>query len=203
MRVERTEGTFPSDSLETKRRILDAASEEFADCGFAGARVDRIAAKAQANKQLIYRYFGSKQQLYDAVFVDLTARIRGEGRADSTHPGLSVFEAMLGSRGDDELLTSQMIRTLSWEGLGTHTAASDVTAQRRSNYIHALDWVKAEQAAGKMRSDCQPEHIVALAVVAGGLPYATPNVFEFLFDRVPTADDRDDWRRFILTILSS
>jgi AcrR family transcriptional regulator len=36
---------------------------------FAGARVDCIAASANANKQLIHAYFGSKDQLFDAVLI--------------------------------------------------------------------------------------------------------------------------------------
>ena len=42
------------DAEDTKRRIFEAATAEFADHGIAGARVDRIAARAGANKQLIY-----------------------------------------------------------------------------------------------------------------------------------------------------
>ena len=61
------------DSTATKARLLEAATEEFAAHGIAGARVDRIAAAANANKQLIYAYFGSKDQLFDAV---LTTRFR-------------------------------------------------------------------------------------------------------------------------------
>ncbi|WP_278263297.1 TetR family transcriptional regulator [Nocardia sp. AG03] len=52
----------------TKARILRAATEEFARFGIAGARVDRIAKSAAANKNLIYIYFCSKDQLFDAVF---------------------------------------------------------------------------------------------------------------------------------------
>ncbi|GAB2657248.1 TetR/AcrR family transcriptional regulator [Nocardia goodfellowii] len=52
----------------TKARILQAATEEFATYGIAGARVDRIAKSAAANKNLIYIYFCSKDQLFDAVF---------------------------------------------------------------------------------------------------------------------------------------
>jgi AcrR family transcriptional regulator len=55
----------PGDSEATKARILVAATEEFARYGLAGARVDRLAARAPANKQLIYAYFGSKEQLFD------------------------------------------------------------------------------------------------------------------------------------------
>ncbi|GHO97591.1 putative TetR family regulatory protein [Reticulibacter mediterranei] len=55
------------DSAATRRRILDAAYVEFADRGFANARVNRIAAQAKANKQAIYLYFESKEGLFDAV----------------------------------------------------------------------------------------------------------------------------------------
>jgi AcrR family transcriptional regulator len=55
------------DAEATKRRILDAALAEFAARGEAGARIDRIAAAAAANKQLIYAYFGSKRELFDAA----------------------------------------------------------------------------------------------------------------------------------------
>ncbi|MER6913327.1 TetR family transcriptional regulator [Streptomyces sp. NPDC000594] len=52
----------------TKDRILQAATDEFAAHGIAGARVDRIARAAAANKNLIYVYFSSKDQLFDTVF---------------------------------------------------------------------------------------------------------------------------------------
>lgn len=56
------------DAEATKRRILEAATTEFAAHGIAGARVDRIAKAAGANKSLIYAYFGNKDGLFDAVF---------------------------------------------------------------------------------------------------------------------------------------
>jgi AcrR family transcriptional regulator len=59
---------MPRDADATRRRILEAATAEFAAHGIAGARVDRIAASAGANKSLIYAYFGSKDGLFDAVF---------------------------------------------------------------------------------------------------------------------------------------
>src|SRR5690348_11668235 len=56
------------DAQETQRRLLAAAVDELAARGVAGARVDRIAAAAGVNKAMIYAYFGSKEQLFDAVF---------------------------------------------------------------------------------------------------------------------------------------
>jgi AcrR family transcriptional regulator len=56
------------DAEDTRRRLLEAAAQEFADRGIAGARIDRIAAAAKANKALIYAYYGNKEDLFDAVF---------------------------------------------------------------------------------------------------------------------------------------
>jgi len=58
----------PRDAEETRTRLLAAARAEFAEHGIAGARVDRIAAAAKINKQMIYVYFGNKDALFDTVF---------------------------------------------------------------------------------------------------------------------------------------
>jgi AcrR family transcriptional regulator len=57
-----------------KRQLVDAATEEFAAYGIAGARMDRIAAAAQCSAGLVYTYFGSKDALFDAVFDQIVAR---------------------------------------------------------------------------------------------------------------------------------
>src|SRR5438874_766042 len=61
-------GTMVRDADATRRRLLAAATQEFAEYGIAGSRVDRIAAAAGSNKAQIYHYFTSKDGLFDAVF---------------------------------------------------------------------------------------------------------------------------------------
>ncbi|MCW2497326.1 TetR family transcriptional regulator [Jatrophihabitans sp.] len=60
---------MPRDAAATRARILAAAVEEFAQFGEAGARIDRIAEIAGANKRSIYVYFGNKDGLFDATLV--------------------------------------------------------------------------------------------------------------------------------------
>lgn len=55
------------DAARTKAEILDVATHEFARVGFAGARVDDIAARTSTTKRMIYYYFGGKEQLFTAV----------------------------------------------------------------------------------------------------------------------------------------
>ena len=69
------------DPARNRGRILKAAVAEFARYGLGGARVDRIAARAGANKRMLYYYFGNKDDLFLAVLEDSYARIRSAERA--------------------------------------------------------------------------------------------------------------------------
>ncbi|KFL27200.1 hypothetical protein JP74_09885 [Devosia sp. 17-2-E-8] len=66
----------PRDAEKTKALILKAARDEFCEQGFNGARVDAIAARAGANKRLLYHYYGNKEALYSAVLLDAYREIR-------------------------------------------------------------------------------------------------------------------------------
>ena len=65
-----------TESADRQLRILQAARAEFAEKGFDGARVDSIAERAQANKQLIYYYFTNKDELFTRVLEDAYRDIR-------------------------------------------------------------------------------------------------------------------------------
>lgn len=70
----------PRQPLVTRRRILDAATAEFAGKGLAGARVDEIARRAGINKRMLYHYFGNKEALWLAVLEQAYLHIRNEER---------------------------------------------------------------------------------------------------------------------------
>ncbi len=77
---------MPRPATASPDRILAVAALEFAERGFAGARVDRIARRARVNKAMIYYHFGSKQGLYRTLLRDLfsraAARLREIGQTD-------------------------------------------------------------------------------------------------------------------------
>jgi TetR/AcrR family transcriptional regulator len=60
---------------QTRTRILDAATQEFSANGLAGARTERIAEAAGVNKALLYYYFRSKDELYNAALEAVAARV--------------------------------------------------------------------------------------------------------------------------------
>ena len=74
------------DPGRTRSRIMEAATSEFAQHGFGGARVDRIAERAGANKRMLYYYFGSKDELFLAVLEEAYSHIRtAEHQLDLEH----------------------------------------------------------------------------------------------------------------------
>jgi AcrR family transcriptional regulator len=88
------------DTEATRRKLLEAATGQFAALGLAGSRVDAIARAAGVNKERIYQYFGDK--LSGIVIV-------GEG-ADA-------LGRLAGDLHDRAAQDPQLARLLAWEGL--------------------------------------------------------------------------------------
>ncbi|MEX0350971.1 MAG: TetR/AcrR family transcriptional regulator [Paracoccaceae bacterium] len=52
-------------------QIIDAAVAEFQEKGFAAASMDRITSRAEVSKRTVYKYFESKEKLYQSIVVIL------------------------------------------------------------------------------------------------------------------------------------
>jgi len=81
------------DPLGTRRRILEAATEEFTRAGLSGARVDQIAKRALTNERMLYYYFGSKEQLFTTVLEQAFATF-SEAELAISFAGDTPVEAM-------------------------------------------------------------------------------------------------------------
>lgn len=84
---------MPRDADLTRKRILAAATVEFARKGLGGARVDEIALRSKSNKRMIYHYFGSKEQLFTAVLEAAYLGIRSaeqELHLDALEPEVAI-----------------------------------------------------------------------------------------------------------------
>jgi TetR/AcrR family transcriptional regulator len=103
-------------------RILAAAADEFAERGFAGARVDRIARRAKVNKAMLYYHFHSKQGLYRTllrrVFTDAAARMRAI--ADAPGPAPAKIDGVIAAFADfireHEFFAAIMLREVAEGG---------------------------------------------------------------------------------------
>jgi AcrR family transcriptional regulator len=65
-----------NDPEGTRRNIIEVATEEFAQRGLSGARIDEIAAKTKCSKRMIYYYFESKEGLYLRVLEAAYSKVR-------------------------------------------------------------------------------------------------------------------------------
>ena len=116
------------DAAASRQRLLTAAAAEFVAHGVAGARVDRIAAAAGANKRLIYDYFHDKDGLFDAVLERFTEDAVGAVPIDADD--LPAYAARLFDYHCDH---PDLLRLVTWarlEGRTTPTAQE----QRRASY---------------------------------------------------------------------
>ena len=73
---QKKSGSWQRDPEGMRMRIMRAATAEFARYGFGGARLDRIAKTAGANKRMIYYHVGDKEGLYLAVLEGAYDHIR-------------------------------------------------------------------------------------------------------------------------------
>lgn len=78
---------------ETRANILEVATEEFADKGLSGARIDEIAERTNSSKRMIYYYFGGKEGLYRAVLERAYTAVR-EADADNLRAHLEPDAAL-------------------------------------------------------------------------------------------------------------
>lgn len=122
------------DPERARARILRAAVREFADKGLGGARVDQIAARARANKRMLYHYFGNKEDLFlaslESVYEDIRAHERTLRLEDQ--PPLEAMRRLITFTWDYLVANPHFIRMLNTENL--HRARF----LRRSRRIQAM-----------------------------------------------------------------
>ncbi|MEU6639398.1 TetR family transcriptional regulator [Streptomyces rochei] len=148
------------DPEATKARIFEAAVAEFARHGIAGARVDRIAAEAKANKQLIYAYYGNKAELFASVLekkmVDL---------AISVPVDPDDIEGWIDRLLDYHAAHPELLRLLFWEGMEYGTAELPHEAERQDHYALKVAAVRDGQRRGVV-TDAVPAPDLLFLLVA-------------------------------------
>src|SRR5262245_27299195 len=153
---QRTDGKRRRDAAATKQRLLTAATNEFVERGVAGARVDRIAAAAKANKRLIYKYFGDKDGLFDAVLDSLTEQGIGAVPIDAAD-----LPAYAGRLFEFHLDHPELLRLATWARLDGRTTPS-AQEQRKASYRRRAAAVKEAQDAGGITTAFRPSEILDL-----------------------------------------
>ena len=130
---------MPTDS---RSRLLIAASVEFAERGLAGARVDRIAENAKANKQRIYAYFGDKSQLFNEVVTQRVQELTDAVPLDPYQLPKWVLDQF-----DYIVAHPELMRLAAWQEL---ERPEQVPCIIERDYTEYIDKVAKAQREGKV-----------------------------------------------------
>lgn len=167
--------------IATRRRILNAAAIEFAQVGFAGARMDRITDTADANKAQLYAYFGSKDGLFDAVIADRVDTSTDDVPFDANDlPGWAVRLY------DQNLRHPELSRLIAWTRLERRPTGRWFDSARHEPKLTAI---AAAQAAGHLRSGDPVDLLVLLIGMASAWSPAS-NVYTATIDEPDSDHDR-------------
>jgi TetR/AcrR family transcriptional regulator len=161
------------DPERTKARILEAATEEFAAKGFAGARVSEIAARAGVNQQLIAYYFDGKEGLYREMGRRWRA-YEAEAIPDDTPMAEMIKRYVRAS-------IHQGGRLLAWEGLADTGEDDEETEERNARLQHEVELIRERQRAGEIDDRFDPAALHLITMSAANALAVYPQLARGLF----------------------
>lgn len=179
-------------SVETKKRILEAAQAEFAAKGFDGARLGSIARAAAVQQALIHHYFGDKEGLHaEVVRAGLAAMTEGawglisQMETEPSRPGKPKKRAL---RKPSELVSlaeafvdlllrffadnGAFLAILRHEARRDAGTVSKLVAEVVGPIFQAIvDRLEEMRVRGEVRKDLSPPHLVLSCVAMVAFPF--------------------------------
>jgi AcrR family transcriptional regulator len=191
------------DAERTRAEILDVATREFSDRGYAGARVDEIAAKTSTTKRMIYYYFGSKQQLYVAVLERAYTGIRAlEQQLDVDHlEPREAIRQLAALTFDHHEAHPDFIRLVSIENIhrAQHIATSEILSGLANPALDVLGRIlRRGRAAGLFRDDVDALDVHMVISSFCVFRIANRHTFSAIFKRDPLDPERREHYRQLL-----
>jgi AcrR family transcriptional regulator len=176
------------DPEQTRADILEVATREFAELGYSGARVDRIAERTRTTKRMIYYYFGGKEQLWIAVLERAYAGIRAaEQQIDVEHlDPVSAIRRLAELTFDHHESHPDFIRLVSIENIhrAEHLERSPGFASLNSPVIELIGRILDRgRDAGAFRSGVDPLDLHMLISAYCVFRVANRYTFRAIFDR--------------------
>ncbi|HWM36302.1 MAG TPA: TetR/AcrR family transcriptional regulator [Streptomyces sp.] len=191
------------DAARTRAEILEVATREFARLGYAGARVDEIAARIQTTKRMIYYYFGSKEALFTAVLEEAYAVIRHqEQELDVEHlDPVAAIRRLAELTFDHHESHPDFIRLVGIENThkAEHIAASETLGSLNSPAITVIERIlEAGRAEGVFTADVDALDLHAMISSFCFFRVANRYTFRTIFGRDLTDPQRHEHYRTML-----
>lgn len=179
----------------TQGRILAAATAEFAAKGLDGARVDEIARRSGVNKNMLYHYFGSKEDLFVATLETVYGNLRRR-HGDISIRGLEPVEGMrklISSTFEAFVEMPEIISLMNTENLhrARHIRRSEKIRQMYNPLLETIsELLRRGQASGSFRNGIDPIDLY-ISISALGYHYlSNQHTFSEIFGTDLTAKER-------------
>jgi TetR/AcrR family transcriptional regulator len=173
-----------ADAERSRRQLLAAAFDEFAEKGYAGARVHEIAARAGVNKQLINYYFGGKEGLYRQLQRDWLER-----EATFNDPSRSAAD-VLTTYLRETLADPRGTRLMIWRGLAMACHGTDETPDEEPE--QDLTGIVERQESGEIDPALDPGCLLLMMMGAVSVPIVMPDMVRKLFGVDPSDPDFEE-----------
>lgn len=110
----KSKGQRSRDPARTRRRLMETGAALFAERGYAGVTLERVASRSRINKAMIRYYFGGKRRFYEAILLELfsraSARLREAGSQGRRAPErLARFVRAMGDLHEEAPHMSAMV----------------------------------------------------------------------------------------------
>ena len=191
------------DADQTRRDILAAATAEFSEKGYAGGRVDEIAARTRTTKRMIYYYFGGKDGLYAAV---LEAAYGGMRDAENALrlgdlPPVEAVRRLVETTFDHHAAHPEFVRLVSGENIeGARTVSGSATIKQRNaaviGAVAAL--LRRGEAEGAFRGGVDPLDLHMLISAFCFHRVSNRHTLRAIFGEDPTAPARAEAHRRVV-----
>lgn len=155
----------------TKERILEATAHEMATSGLDGVRIEAVAARANCNKALIYRYFQDRETLFLEAF-----RHQLAGRLAVLDRLPEELASVLHLWVEQTLADQAFIRLMLREAIDYEGGPPVEEEARQAYYARQIEMVRAYQRQGKISADLDSEMLFLALLSLIALPALLPQV---------------------------
>ena len=188
----------------SQERILDAAEQEFAAHGFAGARLREIAVNAGIQPALIHHYFADKHGLYEAVIRRAADQMStASWRVLETAKGVEdIVRGFIDVMVDFSVAHQKLLAIMRSEVLSGAGVLVEIVREKTHTLLEAVvDIVKNLQGAGELRDDVEPREMVRAGLSLVLYPIVDAPVLEMLLPEDASHDSSSERRKRVIADL--
>lgn len=181
------------DAARTRKKIVEAARQEFATRGFAGARIDAIARRAKVKKQLLYHYYASKAALFDEI-LQQAIELR-EDLAMADEAPAEIFRRRFLTALNDPL----WVRFVTWEALDFPRSRTITRQDRRQVALrNQRNAIIAKQFHGLLPKALKAELLQLALYALATYPLAYAPITKMVTGKLPGDPKfQQDWMTFL------